>query len=65
MEPLQQKIEAQEAKLDAILKSVKKTELYFKIIIWATIIMFVLPLIGIMAIAPTILSTYSTLTGII
>ncbi len=58
-----QRLDDQEKKLDAIYVSVEKTRKYFQWTLIATIIMFVLPLIGIAAILPwfvnTMMSAYS------
>ena len=57
------RLDAQDKKLDAIYISVEKTRKYFQWTLIATIVMFVLPLIGIAAIIPwfinTMLSAYS------
>ena len=45
-------------KIDAVFVSVEKTRKYFLVIIWITVIAFVLPLIGAFFIAPTFLDTY-------
>ncbi len=60
---LQKKLIEQELKLDAIYKSVEKTRKYFLIIIWVTIIMVVLPLIGLLFAIPKFLGVYSSLGG--
>jgi len=52
------KIDEQGAKIDAIYKSVEKTRKYFLIIIWVSIICFVLPLIGLIFVLPSFMSTY-------
>ena len=64
MDPeLMQRLDAQDEKLDAIYISVEKTRKYFQWTLIATIVMFVLPLIGIAAIIPwfinTMMSAYS------
>jgi len=64
MDPeLLNRIDTQDKKLDAIYISVEKTRKYFQWTLIATIVMFVLPLIGIAAIIPwfinTLLSAYS------
>ncbi len=65
MDPeLQKRIEAQDAKLDAIYTSVEKTRKYFLIITWITIIAVVLPLIGLIFAVPSFLSTYSNISNI-
>lgn len=57
------RLDAQDKKLDAIYVSVEKTRKYFQWTLIATIVMFVLPLIGIAAIIPwfinTMMSAYS------
>jgi hypothetical protein len=57
------RLDAQDKKLDAIYISVEKTRKYFQWTLIATIVMFVLPLIGIAAIIPwfinTMMSAYS------
>jgi hypothetical protein len=64
MDPeLAARLDAQEKKLDAIFVSVEKTRKYFQWTLIATIITFVLPLIGIVLVLPwfvkTMLSAYS------
>jgi len=54
------KIKEQDAKLDAIWKSVEKTRKYFLVIIWITVILFVLPLIGLIFAIPSFLNLYSS-----
>ncbi len=61
---LQKKLIEQELKLDAIYKSVEKTRKYFLIIIWVTIIMAVLPMIGLLFAIPKFLGVYSSLGGL-
>jgi len=55
---LLEKIKEQDVKLDAIWKSVEKTRKYFLVIIWITVILFVLPLVGIALVIPRFLDTY-------
>ena len=57
---IQKKLDEQGAKIDAIYKSVEKTRKYFLVIIWITIIAFVLPLIGLAFAIPSFLSTYTS-----
>lgn len=57
-EDIIKKIDEQGVKIDAIYKSVEKTRKYFLFIIWATIICFVLPLIGLFFAVPYFMSTY-------
>lgn len=59
-------LKAHEEKLDAIYRSVEKTRKYFLIIIWATIIMVVVPAIGLIFAIPRFIDTYtSTLNGLL
>lgn len=57
------RLDTQEKKIDAIYVSVEKTRKYFQWTLIATIVMFVLPLIGIATILPwfvnTMMSAYS------
>ena len=57
---LQKRFDGQEAKIDAIYKSVEKTRRYFLMIIWVTVLAFVLPLIGLAFIIPSFLSSYGS-----
>lgn len=64
MEPeLQKKLAEQEAKLEAIYRSVEKTRKYFLVIIWVTVIGLVLPLIALAFIIPSFLSNYTNVLG--
>ena len=57
---LKEQLEAQAQKIDAIYESVEKTRKYFQIILWATVIMFVLPMVGLMFVIPSFIETYTT-----
>ncbi|MFA5066368.1 MAG: hypothetical protein WC566_13025 [Dehalococcoidia bacterium] len=57
-EEILKKIEAQEAKLDDIFRSVEKTRKYFLWTLAATVVAFILPLIGLMIVIPQFLSSY-------
>ncbi len=57
-EEILKKIEVQEEKIDAIYKSVEKTRKYFLFIIWASVIAFVLPAIGLMFAIPAFIDNY-------
>jgi hypothetical protein len=64
MEPsIQQHLDEQDVKIDLILASVKKTEKYFQLIFWLTILLFVLPLVGLLFAIPTFLSTYESISS--
>ena len=54
------KLEELDAKLDATLTSVEKTRKYFLIITWVTILLIVLPAIGLIFAVPQFLNTYTT-----
>lgn len=63
---LAEKIKEQDAKLDAIWRSVEKTRKYFLVIIWITVIAFVLPFVGLIFAAPYFLNSYiSSFQGLI
>lgn len=57
-EEIIKKIKEQETKIDAIYVSVEKTRKYFLAIIWISVIMFVLPLIGLAFVIPAFLNNY-------
>ncbi|KXJ99032.1 MAG: hypothetical protein UZ19_OD1000529 [Parcubacteria bacterium OLB19] len=57
---IKEQLDAQAQKIDAIYESVEKTRKYFQIILWATVIMFVLPMVGLMFIVPSFIETYTT-----
>ncbi|MBA3551149.1 hypothetical protein H0W32_03000 [Patescibacteria group bacterium] len=59
------KLEEQKIQIDNIFKSVEKTRKYFLWTLIITIVLFVLPLIGIIFVLPTFLGTYiSMLQGL-
>jgi F0F1-type ATP synthase membrane subunit c/vacuolar-type H+-ATPase subunit K len=57
-EELKQKLAEQDATLEAIYRSAEKTRKYFLFVIWASIIVVVLPLIGLVFAIPKFLSVY-------
>jgi hypothetical protein len=57
------KLEEQEKKIEAIYKSVEKTRKYFLVTMWISILMFVLPAIGLFFAIPAFLNTYTSLLG--
>ena len=57
---IKEQLELQAQKIDAIYESVEKTRKYFQIILWATVIMFVLPMVGLMFVIPSFIETYTT-----
>jgi len=54
----QKKLIELEAKIDRVWISVEKTRKYFLVVIWVTIILFVLPLIVMAFVIPQFLNTY-------
>lgn len=62
-EEIKQKLEQQDAKLEAIYKSVEKIRKYFQMIFWVTIVLFVLPLIALLFMIPSFMSMYSGTLG--
>jgi hypothetical protein len=62
-EEIIKKLEEQDKKIEAIYKSVEKTRKYFLVTMWISILMFVLPAIGLFFAIPTFLSTYTSLLG--
>jgi len=64
--PLQQQLNEQTVKLDAIIASVRKIERYLKFTFWITIILIVLPLIGMVFVIPPLMDSYmSSLNGLL
>ncbi len=57
-------LNAQDAKLEAIYVSVEKTRKYLLIIMWSSIAMIVLPLLGAIIIVPAIISSYTSVLGV-
>ena len=63
---IKEQLELQAQKIDAIYESVEKTRKYFQIILWATVIMFVLPMVGLMLIVPSFIEMYmGSMSGLI
>jgi hypothetical protein len=58
MEPTEQKLAALEQKIDAIYVSVEKTRKYFLWTMVVTIVLFVLPLIGLVFAIPAFMTNY-------
>lgn len=59
-----QKLQTQDEKLELIYQSVEKTRKYFLWTLIATVVMFVLPLIGLMFAVPFFINTLSSAYGI-
>ncbi len=57
-EEISKKIDEQGEKIEAIYKSVEKTRTYFLIVIWVSIIAFVLPLLGLIFVIPSFIDNY-------
>lgn len=55
---LMQKLQEQDAKLEEIRLAVHKMQLYFKITFWVTVILFVLPLVGLLFAVPSAMNSY-------
>ena len=55
-----EKLASQDGKINAIYTSVEKTRKYFLVTLWITVIMFVLPLIGLVFVIPMFLSSYTS-----
>lgn len=66
MEPnIQNKLTELETKIDAIYVSVEKTRRYFQIVMWVTIVLVVLPFIGLLFAIPAFINSYTaTLEGL-
>ncbi len=65
MDPeLRKQLEAQDEKLERIYQSVEKTRKYFLWTMIATLVAFVLPLIGLIFAVPFFLSTLSSAYGL-
>ena len=60
---LRQRLEAIEQKLEATYRSAEKTRKYFLGVIVVSIVALVVPLIGIAFELPTLLASYSSLSG--
>ena len=61
-----EKIKEHDAKLDAIWGSVEKTRKYFLVMMWISIAVVVLPLIGLVFVVPMFINTYmGALDGLI
>jgi len=57
------KMEEQDTKLEAIYKSVEKTRKYFLWTLIITLVVFILPLIGLLFAVPAFINTYTTTLG--
>lgn len=59
MESETQRLDALDAKVDAIYVSVEKTRKYFLVVMWVTVALVVLPTIGLLFAIPQFINTYS------
>lgn len=57
---IKSKLDEQSAKIDKIYSSVEKMRKYFLVTLWVTILVIVLPLIGLVLIVPSFLNSYTT-----
>ncbi len=64
MDEILKKLEENEKKLDAIYKSVEKTRKYFLWTLIITIILIVLPLLGLIFVIPKFLSTLNSYSSL-
>lgn len=58
------RLDEQDRMLGEIYKSVEKTRKYFLIIFWVTVVVVVLPIIGLMFAIPAFLSSYNSFLGL-
>lgn len=66
MEPIQQQLNEQSERLITIERSMKKIETYMAWAFWVTIVLFVLPLIGLIFVVPMAINSYlSSMSGIL
>ena len=63
MNPLENKIDALEKKIDDLVRSIKTIKNIFRWILILSVVMFVLPLIGLMLVIPKFISTYTGALG--
>jgi hypothetical protein len=62
-EDIKNRLDAQDEYLIKIYKSAEKTRKYFKWTLIASIVMFFIPLLGLIFILPSFLSSYSSTLG--
>ncbi len=58
MENIETRLQALEVKVNAIFVSVEKTRKYFLVVLWVTIAMVVLPILGLIFVIPMFLNSY-------
>ena len=59
----QKQLHTLEEKIDAVYVSVEKTRTYFRIILWVTLAMVVLPALGLIFAIPAFLNSYTSSFG--
>jgi uncharacterized membrane protein (DUF485 family) len=64
MEEILKKLQEQDEKIEAIYKSVEKTRKYFLWTLIITLVLFFLPLIGLIFAIPVFLNTLSTVSNL-
>lgn len=62
---IKDRFDALETKIDAIQKSTKKTQNYITITVWVTIIVFVLPIVGLLFAIPAMLDSMNQAMSIL
>ncbi len=60
MDDIEKRIDTLERKLDAILQSVERTRRYFMMFLVASLLMVVLPLLGLAIVIPKVLRLYTS-----
>ena len=58
---IKNKLDEQSQKIDAIFVSVEKSRKYFLVTMWITVIVIVLPIIGLAFMAPSFVSSYTNI----
>ncbi len=62
---IQNQLDDQNAKLDAIYVSVEKTRKYFLVVMWVSLAVILLPAIGLLFVIPAFIDTYASLDGLL
>lgn len=60
---IKNKLDEQALKIDAIYTSVEKSRKYFLTTMWITVLVIVLPMIGLLFVIPSFLSSYANILG--
>lgn len=61
MDELHTRLRAVEAKLDAVHTSVERMRKYFQVLLWVTVGMVVVPIIGLLIVVPMVLNMYASM----